>query len=60
MDVYQRNGYKNRRDYLENLASNHAVPLKVVLELASVLGPEEDFDGLVTMTEDAEAYFGED
>lgn len=52
MSVYTDNGYQNRRDYLEQLAEEHDVPLDVVLSLAQVLGSNEDFDGLVTAIED--------
>lgn len=52
MSVYQENGYTNRKDYLNSLAEDFGVPLSVVRELAGVLGPDEDFDGLVTELED--------
>jgi hypothetical protein len=53
MSVYTDEGYKNRRDYLNCLAEDYAVPVDTVLALASVLGAGEDFDGLVSMVEDA-------
>lgn len=49
---YQRNGFKNRKEYLKHLAEEHGVTLDVVLSLAELLGPEEDFDGLVSMLDD--------
>lgn len=52
MDIYKENGYKNRRDYLENLASELDLDLGLVLAAADILGPVEDFDGLVTCLED--------
>lgn len=52
MSIYKDNGYDNRRDYLECLAAEYGVPMRLVLELASLLGPEEDFDGLVSEVED--------
>ena len=52
-DVYQENGYKNRDDYLNSLAEDYGVPIDAVLALADVLGPDEDFDGLVSNLEDA-------
>jgi hypothetical protein len=52
MDVYQQNGYKSRRDYLECLADEMGIELDTVLFVASILGPDEDFDGLVTSIED--------
>lgn len=39
---------RTRRQYLHDLAAEYELPLDVVLMLASLLGPNEDFDGLVT------------
>ena len=39
---------RTRRQYLVDLAGEYELPLDVVLMLASMLGPNEDFDGLVT------------
>lgn len=50
MNDYQANGYANRRAYLEGLAEEY--PRETVFALASMLGPNEDFDGLVTALED--------
>ena len=52
VNPYTEAGFKNRRDYLENLAFENGVKLDKVLMLAELLGPEEDFDGLVTSVED--------
>lgn len=52
MSVYQENGYANRREYLESLAEDMGVDRDTVFMLASLLGPSEDFDGLVTELED--------
>ncbi len=52
MSVYTDNGYKNRKDYLENLADEMGFDVDTVFSLASVLGASEDFDGLVTSLED--------
>ena len=52
MNIYQENGYQNRRDYLECLAIDMGVDVDTVLMIASLLGPSEDFDGLVTELED--------
>ena len=52
MNVYQENGYASRRDHLNCLAEDFGVPISVVQELAATLGPDEDFDGLVTEVED--------
>lgn len=52
MNVYEEQGYKNRRDYLKFLASDLCLPEEIVFALANMLGSGEDFDGLVTALED--------
>lgn len=52
MSIYTDNGYKNRKDYLNNLADEFGVDVDTVYQLASILGADEDFDGLVTSLED--------
>ena len=59
MSIYTENGYKNRKDYLRSLADEYGVPCEAVFALASILGPDEDFDGLVTSLDDAEGMFDE-
>ena len=54
MSIYTDNGYTNRRDYLNSLAEDYGIDLNTVLVLANMLGPSEDFDGLVTALEDME------
>ena len=49
--VYEENGFKDRKAYLESLFEEYG--RDKVLALSSVLGPSEDFDGLVTMLEDS-------
>lgn len=56
MNVYIENGYKSRADYLKCLSEDTGVDLFTVQMLADLLGPNEDFDGLVTSLED---YAGE-
>ncbi len=51
--IYIEHGYQSRSDYLRCLAEDYGVPLATVHALASFLGPNEDFDGLVTAVEDA-------
>ena len=53
--VYQEHGFKNRGEYLQALAENNGLELATVRALAAVLGPLEDFDGLVCAVEDAAA-----
>ena len=56
-NAYTANGYKNRRDYLESLASDLGLDRELVFSLASMLGSCEDFDGLVSSLEDySEGY----
>jgi len=48
MNVYQKNGYSDRDDYLSSLADEYGIDEESVYSLASLLGELEDFDGLVT------------
>jgi len=50
LNEYQLNGFKDRREYLESLCEDY--DRLIVYSLASVLGPSEDFDGLITSLED--------
>lgn len=52
MNIYQENGFANRRDYLENLAFDYGMDKNEVFTIASLLGKDEDFDGLVSMLDD--------
>ena len=52
MTVYQDNGYANRKEYLISLSEEYDCPIGTVLTLASLLGPSEDFDGLVISLQD--------
>lgn len=54
MSIYEENGYDNREEYLEELAREYGVPPYKVRALAMLLGPEEDFDGLVSAVQDME------
>ena len=51
-DIYEQNGYDTRTEYLKYLAADHGIDLNIVLNLAELLGPNEDFDGLVTTIQD--------
>ena len=53
-NVYVRKGYKNRKDYLNNLAVDYGVDRITVYSLANMLGETEDFDGLISALEDIE------
>ena len=50
-NIYQDNGYPSRAVYLHRLAEDYGVPLSWVKERAD-LGPDEDFDGLVSVVND--------
>ena len=52
MNVYQANGYKDRKDYLKSLAEDFDMDYKDVVMIATTLGENEDFDGLITSLED--------
>lgn len=54
LTVYQQHGYYNRIDYLRCMSEDYGVPIEMVKMLADILGPNEDFDGLVTSLEDYE------
>ena len=47
---YQSQGFENRKAYLESLCEEY--DRTTVYALADMLGPNEDFDGLVTSLED--------
>lgn len=53
--IYQEHGYKDRNDYFHSLADIHGVNVSVVISLSSLLGPDEDFDGLVSALDDLES-----
>jgi len=53
-NIYQEHGYYNREDYLRCLSDDWDMPFMTVKMLADMLGPNEDFDGLVTALEDAD------
>lgn len=57
MTIYQEHGFETRAEYLRDLADTMGVDFRTVAIMADLLGPTEDFDGLVTSLEDyAEGY----
>lgn len=60
MNIYQENGFASREDYFGFLADDKGVSLDAVQAVADVLGPDEDFDGLPAMLDDATAFYGDD
>ena len=57
LDRYREDGAIDRFGYLEDLAADHGVGFETILTLTDVLGPDEDFDGLVTTLEDLPSGF---
>lgn len=51
-DIYTKKGYKDRYDYLDSLAEEYGFSKMVIYSLADLLGPSEDFDGLINALED--------
>lgn len=45
-------GYQDRRSYLAAMAEERGLKQKTVFELAEILGPEEDFDMLITQLDE--------
>ena len=52
MSIYTDNGYTSRRDYLVSIADDMGIDESTVFAMADILGPNEDFDGLVCELED--------
>ena len=50
--IYQENGYINRHDYLCSIAEDYGICMDVILAIADLLGPSEDFDGLISSIQD--------
>lgn len=52
-NIYKANGFEDREDYLSCVAEDYGLSLEgVVRPLAELLGPSEDFDGLISSLED--------
>lgn len=52
ISVYIQNGFSSRSEYLHALAEDYGMPFHIVDEIANILGPNEDFDGLICSIED--------
>lgn len=50
--VYEKHGYADRFEYLDYLAGQYGVSIELVYGLADLLGPSEDFDGLINALEE--------
>ncbi len=55
---YQEEGADDRIDYFLNFYFHYGISVEQTIMLADLLGPEEDFDGLVTTIEDGAEGFG--
>ena len=51
---------KKRRQYLEGLAADYGIPEETVFAVADLLGPNEDYDGLISMLDDYWWIVGDD
>ena len=49
---FQEYGCSTREQYLQLVADDFGAPIEEVYALAEVLGPSEDFDGLISALED--------
>jgi len=56
---YQTMGFKDRADYLNSLVFEYDIPKKDIQCLATILGSNEDFDGLIVALEDYEYTKGD-
>lgn len=52
-ELYLEHGCETREEYLEYLSEEYGIDIDTVKSLADMLGPTEDFDGLVTSLQDA-------
>lgn len=72
MSAYTEAGFNTRKEYLMSLVEEYDVDRETVFSIAAILGPSEDFDGLIAALEDVqveneccgelygEPYYGED
>lgn len=56
VDAYLDAGYRDRSSYLQAVADDYGMPYHKVFQIASLLGSNEDFDGLLSTLEEAFAY----
>lgn len=55
-NIYKEQGYEDRKDYLLGLSEEYGIDSDMVFAAADMLGPNEDFDGLVTTLQDESPY----
>lgn len=51
-DIYKHRGFANRQDYINCVAVEYELDVDRVRAVADLLGPEEDFDGLLSACAD--------
>jgi hypothetical protein len=51
-EQYNAQGYKDRDEYLTSLAQDFGIDMMAVRMISDMLGPSEDFDGLISELED--------
>ena len=56
MSIYTVKEYKDRQNYLNSVSDEYGVDINIVNSLADILGPDEDFDGLISILQDMD-YF---
>lgn len=54
MSAYIEAGFNTRKEYLMSLVEEYDVDKGTVFAIASLLGPSEDFDGLIAALEDVQ------
>ena len=54
VNPYLRQGFQNRGEYLRQVAEDYGLPLWKVWQVADLLGPNEDFDGLLVSLPDSQ------
>lgn len=52
MNIYYEKGYESREEYLQDVAETYGAEKAAILNIADLLGPEEDFDGLLSEVAD--------
>ena len=52
VNVYVLNGYRDRADYIRQLADEYGIDEQTVWMVADLGGENEDFDGLISDLED--------
>lgn len=52
MSIYTDNGFANRREYFDSLSREFEIGTDMISTFADLLGPDEDFDGLVSQIQE--------